>query len=250
MSTSRPVAVITGAGGGIGTCITRRLARTYDLVLNHLGDDAQIRATADEARHLGSTVEVIPGDLTRPETIALIRSAADSRPGGIAALVSNAGSYPRIAWQQHGVETFQHQIQVNLVSHAAVVHALTPHLTGETPGRIVAVSSVLSQLGRVDLAGYIAAKSGLEGLVRALARELGSHGVTVNAIRAGSIEVPAEHDVVPDHAAMVQRQLERQAIKRRGAPADVAGAVAYLLSDDSSFITGQCLNVDGGWHLS
>jgi NAD(P)-dependent dehydrogenase (short-subunit alcohol dehydrogenase family) len=250
MNTSRPVAVVTGAGGGIGASISRRLASTYDLILNHLHDDARVQAAADEARHLGATIEVIAGDLTRPETIASLRRAADTASGRVAALVSNAGAYPRIAWQQHDVETFQRQIQVNLVSHAAVVQALTEHLTAEPAGRIVAVSSVLSQLGRVDLAGYIAAKSGLEGLVRALARELGPHGVTVNAIRAGSIEVPAEHDVVPDHAAMVQRQLDRQSIKRRGTPADVAGAVSYLLSADASFITGQCLNVDGGWHLS
>jgi NAD(P)-dependent dehydrogenase (short-subunit alcohol dehydrogenase family) len=130
------------------------------------------------------------------------------------------------------------------------MHLFTPYLTASGTGRIVAVSSVLTQLGRTDLVGYIAAKSGLEGLARALARELGPAGVTVNCIRAGSIEVPHEFDVVPDHPAMVERQLARQAIKRRGKPVDIAGAVAFLLSDDAAFITGQCLTVDGGWHLS
>jgi hypothetical protein len=100
--------------------------------------------------------------------------------------------------------------KINLVTHATSAALVTPHLIRHEHGRIVVISSVLTQLGRVDLAGYIAAKSGLEGLVRALARELGGHGVTVNGIRAGSIAVPAEHDVVTDHTAMVTRQLNRQ----------------------------------------
>jgi NAD(P)-dependent dehydrogenase (short-subunit alcohol dehydrogenase family) len=90
----------------------------------------------------------------------------------------------------------------------------------------------------------------LEGLVRALARELGPHGVTVNCVRAGSIEVPAEHTVVADHGAMVLRQLERQCVKRRGHPDDIAAAVDFLASTDAGFITGQCLTVDGGWCMT
>ncbi|MGH3908503.1 MAG: SDR family NAD(P)-dependent oxidoreductase [Pseudonocardiaceae bacterium] len=86
------------------------------------------------------------------------------------------------------------------MTHAACVKLVTPALTACGYGCIVAVSSVLTQVGLVNLAGYIAAKSGLEGLIRALARELGAHGVTVNCVRPGSIEVPAEHAVVSDHA--------------------------------------------------
>lgn len=126
----------------------------------------------------------------------------------------------------------------------------TPGLTASGTGRIIAVSSVLIQLGRIGLSGYIAAKYGLEGLVRALARELGPAGITGNCVRTGSIEVPAELDLVPDHASMVERQLARQAIKRRGTPRDIAGTVALLLSENAAFITGRCLTVDRGWHLS
>jgi NAD(P)-dependent dehydrogenase (short-subunit alcohol dehydrogenase family) len=179
-----------------------------------------------------------------------MRALVDEHHDRVTVLVSNAGAYPRIPWVEHNAETFRRQIDVNLTTHATVAHLATPALRVNGPGRIVAISSVMSQLGRVDLAGYIAAKAGLEGLIRALARELGPNGVTVNCVRAGSIEVPAEHAVVDDHEAMVVRQLARQAIRRRGKPNDIAGTVSFLLSEDAAFITGQCLTVDGGWHLS
>ncbi|MGH4014748.1 MAG: SDR family oxidoreductase [Pseudonocardiaceae bacterium] len=118
--------------------------------------------------------------------------------------------------------------------------------------RVAIITGAGSGIGAAIAArlAYIAAKSGLEGLVRALAREVGPHGVTVNCVRAGSIEVPAEHAVVPDHAAMVTRQLDRQCIKRRGQPDDLAAAVDFLTSPNAGFITGQCLTIDGGWCMT
>ena len=250
MSGPRPLAVVTGAGTGIGAAIASRLAPDHDLLLTHLHDDAHIAAVAERATRMGASVATITGDLTDQCTITALWQEAERAARPVRGLVSNAGAYPRVPWRDHDPATFARQIDVNLLTHAAVMHLLTPGLTASGTGRIVAISSVLTQLGRTDLAGYIAAKSGLEGLVRALARELGPAGITVNCVRAGSIEVPAELDVVHDHPAMVERQLARQAIKRRGTPEDIAGTVAFLLSEDAAFITGQCLTVDGGWHLS
>jgi NAD(P)-dependent dehydrogenase (short-subunit alcohol dehydrogenase family) len=250
MSAARPLIIVTGAGTGIGASIAASLAPHHDLLLTHLRDDADIAAVAERAVRQGASVRSVTGDLTDPGTIAALRQEVERSARPVRGLISNAGAYPRIPWQQHDPATFTRQIDVNLLTHAAVMHLLTPHLTASGTGRIVAISSVLAQLGRIDLAGYIAAKSGLEGLVRALARELGPAGVTVNYVRAGSIEVPAEIDIVPNRPAMVERQLARQAIKRRGTPADIVGAVSFLLSDNAAFITGQCLTVDGGWHLS
>jgi NAD(P)-dependent dehydrogenase (short-subunit alcohol dehydrogenase family) len=247
---SRPVAIVTGAGSGIGAAIALRLADRYDLILTHLHDDADLHNVLAAVEQRGATAVATTGDLTDPQVIDMLAHDIKQVSDRVEVLVSNAGAYPRIPWNALDLDSFRQQIEINLITHAACAQLVNPALTARGYGRIITVSSVLTQLGRVDLAGYIAAKSGLEGLVRALARELGPLGITVNCIRAGSIEVPAEHAVVPDHAAMVARQLDRQCIKRRGQPDDIAAAVDFLTSPAASFITGQCLTIDGGWCMT
>ncbi|MFD0202632.1 MULTISPECIES: SDR family NAD(P)-dependent oxidoreductase [Saccharothrix] len=247
---ARPVAIVTGAGSGIGAAVAARLADRYDLILTHLHDDPDLHNVLATVERHGAASVSVTGDLTDPLTIEALAREVEHATDRLKVLVSNAGAYPRIPWNTLDLDTFRQQIEINLVTHAACAQLVTPALTARGHGRIVTVSSVLTQLGRVDLAAYIAAKSGLEGLVRALARELGPHGVTVNCVRAGSIEVPAERTVVPDHAAMVVRQLDRQCVKHRGRPDDIAAAVDFLASPDAGFITGQCLTIDGGWCMT
>lgn len=246
----RPVAIVTGAGSGIGAAIAARLALRYDLILTHLTGDDDLRSVVTRAEQAGATVVTVTGDLTSEPTLDALALETDHAADRLAVLVSNAGAYPRIPWDSTDLATFRQQVEINLITHAACAQLVTPPLTARKQGHIVAVSSVLTQLGRIDLAGYIAAKSGLEGLVRALAREFGPAGITVNCVRAGSIEVPTEHAVVADHNAMLGRQLDRQCIKRRGQPEDIAAAVDFLTSPGADFITGQCLTVDGGWCMT
>lgn len=246
----RPVAIVTGAGSGIGAAIAVRLAGHYDLIVGHLKNDTALREVSMQAERRGATVWIVPGDLTDVSTTDELARAVANHADRLEILVSNAGAYPRNPWETLGVDAFRRQVEVNLITHMVCAKMVTPSLTARGDGRIIAISSVLTQLGRVDVAAYIAAKSGLEGLIRALARELGPHGITVNCIRAGSIEVAAERSVVADHQTMLPRQLDRQCIKRRGRPADIAAAVEFLASAEASFITGQSITIDGGWCLT
>jgi len=116
-------------------------------------------------------------------------------------------------------------------------------------GRVVNISSVTFWLGRPNLLHYVSAKGGMIGFTRTLAREVGAEGITVNAVTPGAIQTEAELELFPDQAGIANWLAAEQAVKRRGLPTDVAAAVAFLASDDAGFISGQTLNVDGGWAM-
>ncbi|MFT2017302.1 SDR family NAD(P)-dependent oxidoreductase [Streptomyces sp. 796.1] len=243
-------ALVTGATGGLGSAIARRLAADgATVVLAHLDDD---QAAAELATHItdsGGTAVPLKADLREDEAVrALCHQALDAL-GPINILISNAGAYPRRPWRETTPARWDDALATNLTSHYLLTHELTPAMTATGWGRIITIGSVLATAGRHDLAGYISAKAGLEGLTRALARELGPAGITANCVAPGSIRVPAEDTVVEDPQAMTVRQLARQCVQRRGRPEDVAAAVAFLATDEAGFITGQTLRVDGGWIL-
>ncbi|EGX59792.1 short-chain dehydrogenase/reductase SDR [Streptomyces zinciresistens K42] len=243
-------ALVSGATGGLGSAIARRLAADGATVaLAHLDVDL---AAAELTAHItgsGGTAISLAADLRDAEAVRALCHQAHDQLGPIDILVSNAGAYSRRPWRETTPAHWDEALASNLTSHYLLTHELTPAMAAVGWGRIITISSVLATAGRHDLASYISAKAGLEGLTRALARELGPAGITVNCVAPGSIRVPAEDTVVDDPEAMTARQLARQCVQRRGRPEDIAAAVAFLATEDAGFITGQTLRVDGGWIL-
>ncbi|MFB7850527.1 MULTISPECIES: SDR family NAD(P)-dependent oxidoreductase [unclassified Streptomyces] len=243
-------ALVTGATGGLGSAIARRLAADgANVALAHFTDD---QAAAELTAHITDsrgTAVPLEADLREDEAVRALCHQVHDALGTVDILVSNAGAYPRRPWPETTPTHWDDALVTNLTSHYLLAHELTPAMTAAGWGRIITIGSVLATAGRHDLAGYISAKAGLEGLTRALARELGPASITANCVAPGSIRVPAEDTVVDDPEAMTARQLARQCVQRRGRPDDVAAAVSFLATNDADFITGQTLRVDGGWIL-
>jgi 3-oxoacyl-[acyl-carrier protein] reductase len=166
--------------------------------------------------------------------------------GGYDIVINNAAIYPAKPFEDFTVEEHQAVQRVNVDAGIVAVQVALPHMRAKQWGRIINVSSVTFYGGWALLSPYVASKAALVGLTRAWAREFGPYGVTVNAIAPGAFPTDAEK-IHPDPEGYTRFVLDRQAVKRRGTPLDIANALSFLASDEAGFITGQTLNIDGGW---
>lgn len=240
-------AIVTGGARGIGAAVARRLARE-GLAVTLLDVD---RAGAEEtaasiATETGGTVQAIECDVTDRQRVAAAVTEAAEAMGGLDTLVANAGITRDAFLHKMTDEQWDEVIAVHLTGTFACVRAAAPYLRAEGPGRIVCVSSISAATGNMGQANYSAAKAGIIALVKTVAREMARSQTTVNAVRPGLIDT-AMTQALPEEVR--RAVLEATPLGRAGQPEEVAGAVAFLVSDDGAFITGATIEVNGGFYM-
>ena len=234
------VAIVTGGSRGIGRAIALRLAEEGCKVV--LGDilDEDGQALAQE---MGEKAIYVHADVTRPETLSAMAKKALEAFGTIDILVNNAGIARDGLMLRMSEADWDAVLNINLKGAFNCVKAVQRTMLRNRRGRIISISSVVGLSGNAGQANYAAAKAGLIGLTKTLAKELGSRGITANAVAPGFIQTKMTASL-PE--AVLEQAKASIPLKRLGDPEDVARAVAFLASDDAAYITGVVLRVDGG----
>lgn len=238
------VAMITGATRGIGKQIALTLANEgYNIVLNYRTENDELKQLKNEIESKKVKCLAVQGDVTNFEDCKQMIESAIKEFGKIDVLVNNAGITKDMLLARMKEEDFKQVIDVNLVGTFNMTKNVISYMMKARNGRIINISSVVGIAGNAGQTNYSASKAGIIGFTKSLAKEIASRNILVNAVAPGFIETNMT-DVLKDD---VKQEIAKNIpLKRMGTTQDVANVVKFLASDDSSYITGQVINVDGG----
>ena len=233
-------ALITGATGGIGESIARKLKlQGAKVILSGTREDALSKLAAD----LGKDAFILPTRLNVLEEVESLIEKAEALAGGVDILVNNAGITKDGLLLRMKNEDIDDVLNINLKAAIILSRSAIKHMMKRRAGRIINISSIVGVTGNAGQTNYVASKAGLIGFTKALAQEIASRNITVNAIAPGFIETPMTDKLTPEIKAKL---LEKIPLSRLGNGDDIAHGVVYLASDEASYITGETLHINGG----
>jgi 3-oxoacyl-[acyl-carrier protein] reductase len=245
------VALVTGASRGIGAAVCRGFAREgAAIAVHHMPDERGTReaaALAAELRRDGGAAIAVGADVARREEVARMVAGVRAELGAVDVLVTNAAASGRLPWTAIDDAEWRRVLGANLDGALYCSQAVYEDMRTRGAGKIITVSSVMAELGAAGSLHYVTTKAGVVGFTRALAREVGKDGICVNCVMPGAIRTEHELEHFPDQEATSKVQALVQSIPRRGVAEDLVGAFVFLASAESDFVTGQVINVDGGW---
>lgn len=240
------VAVVTGASRGIGRAVARKLAAEGARTVCCARSEAALEETVAAIEAEGGAAEARLLDVTKAEQAASMITAVHDELGSVDVLVNNAGIVEDQLFVRMKADQWRRVMEVDLDGVFSVTQPVAKIMMRQRWGRIVNITSVVGMMGNPGQANYAAAKAGLIGMTKALARELGSRNITVNAVAPGYIETEMTAGLSDDQR---DRLLETLALPRLGTPEDVAEAVAFLAGPGGDYVTGTVLNVSGGLYI-
>ena len=246
MSVAGKTAIVTGAATGIGRATAQLLAERGAKVVAAGLQPERLRETVAAIAAAGGEAVAIDADLSDPRQIEHVAAKAQEAFDGADILVNNAALYPLGPWHEMDAAGWDEVFATNVRGYYLMARALRAQMLARGGGAIVNVASVTFWTGQALLLAYVASKGAVVGFTRALAREAGPDGIRVNAVAPGAFPTAAT-EIHADQEQLWRDVLDAQSIKRRGEVQDVARAIAFFVGDESSFITGQTLLVDGGW---
>lgn len=242
------IAIVTGGTGGIGSSICQRLATDFQVVACYFkdGKHEEAKQWQTEQKNQGFDIDIVYGDIAQYADCEKLTALVKERYGQIDVLVNNAGITNDASLKKMTPQQWQQVIDANLTSVFNMTRNVLPIMLDKSYGRIITISSINGRKGQFGQCNYAASKAALFGFTKSLALEVASKGITVNTISPGYIET---HMLASLKEEVLNSIIAHIPVGRLGYPKEVADAVAFLASPDSSFITGANLDINGGQYM-
>lgn len=246
MSIENKLALVTGATRGIGKAIAENLAAQGAIVIGTATSEKGASAISEYLSAAGNSGRGMVLDVSSAESVEHILKTVQDEYGTVQILVNNAGITRDNLMMRMKEEEWDSVLETNLTSVFRMMKGVVRGMTKARWGRVVSVSSVVASMGNAGQANYAAAKAGMEGFSRALAREVGSRNITANCVAPGFIDTDMTADLPEAQKAMLQAQIS---LGRLGQPEEVAAVVGFLCSEAGGYVTGETVHVNGGMYM-